>query len=144
MLALPSEAGGLSERLLHQRRGVDEDFHLHATRVGQRPGNALQPGLHDVMIVATLGVAGDDALRGVIEQGKRIAVGPIVLAEHDDGAHVFPQRPRVDAAVRVRGHPVHVAVAPVRKEGAKAGARVLRQRVGRRDADGIEASGRGL
>ncbi len=52
VLALPAEAGGFGERLLHHRRGVDEDLHL-AAGLGREPlRDALQLALDQVVIVA--------------------------------------------------------------------------------------------
>ena len=64
VLALPAKAGGAGERLLHDRRGVDEHFHLRGlggTGGGDPAGQKLQPPLHDVVIVAIARVDGDDA-----------------------------------------------------------------------------------
>ena len=54
VLALPAEARRLPQRLLHQRRGVDEHLHVGAAQPRQPAGDALQAGADHVMVVASI------------------------------------------------------------------------------------------
>ena len=76
VLALPAQPRRLRQRLLQQRRGVDEHLHL-AHRAAVHPaGQLLQPALDQLVIVAVArvdrDVARDPAAASV---GQRVAVG---------------------------------------------------------------------
>ena len=67
VLALPAEAGLFRERLLHHRRGVDEDLDVGAGSRGEPGRDLLQPALDDVVIVAVARIDGD---RGAVRAAK--------------------------------------------------------------------------
>ena len=101
VLALPAEAGARGERLLHHRGGVDEHLHVAAGLRDQPARDRLQPRLDQLVIVVALGIDRDRARgRVALEDRQRIVVRPVVHAEHDDRAHVGPQRARVARAAR--------------------------------------------
>ncbi len=146
VLALPAEAGLLGERLLHHRGGVDEHFHvdrrvdrLLAARFRRQPArHRLEPRLDDLVIVDALRIDRDRAVRPLAQDRQRVGVGPVVHAEHDDGAHLRPQRARIAAPCRGRFHPLHVAVAAVGQELAQPVER-KRDGIGTGHADDVEA-----
>ena len=74
----------------------------------------------------------------MLEDFQRIVVGAVVEPEHDDGAHLRPQRARIAAPLGGGLHPDHVAVGAFGEELLQP---LLRQRrgVGPRDADHVEA-----
>ena len=74
---------------------------------------------------------------------KRIFVGPVIDAEHDDRAHVGPQPARIGAALGTVREPVHVAMRAGVEEIAEM-LRGVRDRVGIGDADAIEAERAGF
>ena len=110
MLALPAEPGGGRERLFHHGRGVDEDLDVAARARRDLAGEFLQLALDDVMIVAIAGIDGDRADLPALQERERVFVGTVVHGEHDDAAHVGPQRLRRRAPLERLGQPVHVAV----------------------------------
>ena len=116
MLALPAEASRLAERLFHQWRGVDEHLDVGAAFASQQAGHALEPGFHDVVIVAALGVAGDRPATWICQCRQRIGLWRIVHAQHDDGAGVGPHAERMPAPFGRRRHPGHVAVTALLQE----------------------------
>ena len=61
MLALPAEAGGLGERLLHQRRRIDEDLDLALRSRAQAMRQMLELALDHIVIVAPQRIDRDDA-----------------------------------------------------------------------------------
>ena len=83
----PSPAAS-RQRLLHQRRGVDEDLDVGAAGAGKAAGDALEAGAHDVVVVLALGVAGDGAAAGLRQDRQRVAGRRVVHAQHDDRARL--------------------------------------------------------
>src|SRR5262249_4814192 len=61
VLALPPEAGGGGERLLHHRRGVDENLHVAAGLRSQPTGQCLEAELDEVVVVVAARVDRDRA-----------------------------------------------------------------------------------
>ena len=118
--------------------GVDEHLDL-AGAVGDQPARQrLQPLLDHVVIVVALGIDRDRAARALLQNRKRILVGTVIDAEHDDRAHVGPQPARIGAALRIACQPVHVAMRAGIEEIAKV-FRGQRNRIRRGDADAVEA-----
>ena len=139
MLALPAEARACRQRLFHHRRGIDKDFHL-AAGIGHEPArDILEPRLDQFVVVVTLGVNRNARFARFVENGERIVVGPVIHAEHDDGAHIGPQCIRRAAPFRGRLHPHHVAMQAV-GEKAFEPRLGLGHGVGFGDADRIEAA----
>jgi len=113
VLALPAETGCGGERLFHHRRGIDKDLHIFAGARGKTGCDLLQPPLDDVVIIA---VAGIDRNGGLVRFGKQVArifFRAVVQSEHDDGAHVAPQRFRFGTPGFRFLHPRHRAVIAV-------------------------------
>ena len=137
VLALPAEPGGRRERLFHQRGGIDEDLGVAAGSAEQPSGNRFQPRLDDLVVVIAVRVDRDGAAVRPVEDRERIAGRPVVHAEHDDRAHLGPQRARIAAPFAV-GHPTHVAVRPIGQEARKV-LPGLRDRVRARDPDDLES-----
>jgi hypothetical protein len=139
VLALPADAGGGGERLLHDRRGVDEDLDLFGGLGGEPAGDRLEPLLDEIVVVSAAGIDRDGRLVRTSEQGQRIVFGSVVEAKHDHRARLRPQRPRVAAAFRVRREPVHGAVEAAFEEAVEALGRTG-DGVGGGDADRVETS----
>ena len=59
MFALPTEAGGLGERLLHDGRGVDEHLDVLPRPAREFSRDRFQFAFDDVVVVRALGVDGD-------------------------------------------------------------------------------------
>jgi hypothetical protein len=59
------------------------------------------------------------AARALLEYRQRALIRSVIDAEHDHRAHVGPQHPRVGAAFRTCGEPVHVAMRAGLEEAAK-------------------------
>jgi hypothetical protein len=116
VLALPAESRGGGERLLHHGGGIDEHFCLAADRRDERAGDALELSLEDLVIVLALRIGRDRAALGFFEDRQRIAVGAVIEADHDDGAHLSPQRARIAASLGRALHPFHLAVHALREE----------------------------
>ena len=60
--------------------------------VGEARGELLQLALEDVVVVLALRVDRDGAARRVVERIERICLRRVAHAEHDDRAHLRPQR----------------------------------------------------
>ena len=142
VLALPAEAGRLCQRLLHHRRGIDEDFDVAAGVLDQPASKRLQPRLDHIVVVVALRIDRDGAAQALLQDRERIVLRTVIDAEHDDRARVFPQCARIAAAVGVSRHPIHVAVDAVGQELPQPLGRV-RHCVGPRDAERVEARGAG-
>ncbi|EGE58995.1 hypothetical protein RHECNPAF_2530074 [Rhizobium etli CNPAF512] len=140
VFALPAEAGGRRQGLFHDRRGIDEHFHVGAGTCGKTGGDLLQPALDDVVIIA---VAGIDRYRrsiGFGEDAARIFLRGVIEAEDDHGSHLAPERQGIAAPIARLRHPLHRAMAPGIDELAEA-LFGFGNRVGPRDAAEIEALG---
>jgi hypothetical protein len=74
------------------------------------------------------------------QYGERIFVGPVVHPEHDDGMCLWPEDLRIAAPLGGCRHPLHVAVQTFSDEAGET-LLCLRDRVGARNADGVEALG---
>ena len=86
-------------------------------RAAKRAGDLLQPALDDVVIVAVARIDGDRRRgRGCARMPRGSCVRPVVHAEHDDRAHLRPQRRGLGAPLQRLGHPVHRAVMAVGEE----------------------------
>ena len=141
MFALPAEPGARRERLLEQRRRVDEHFYVRLfrpRRSDQKRRELLELALEDIVIVAVARVDRNGAGLGALERRQRIGVGAVVEAEHDDAFGVAHQRPWIDPPLEGLGHPGHVAVRAFGEPGGEILAR-MRRRLGRSDAAGVEA-----
>jgi hypothetical protein len=98
----------------------------------------LEPGLDDVVVVVGLGIDRDGAAVASAQDRQWIGVRAVVQPQHDDRAHLRPQRARIAAARSGRCHPFHVAVGAVSQELLQS-LRRERNRIRPRDADGVEA-----
>ncbi|KVK52936.1 hypothetical protein L904_01165 [Agrobacterium sp. LY4] len=138
VLALPAETGGGGKRFFHYRCGIDKDFHILTGARGKTGGDFLQPPLDDVVIITIAGIDRDGSLVGFGKQAARIFFRTVVQPEHDDGAHVSPERFRLCPAGLGFLHPRHRAViAIVEKLSQPFGCE--RHAVRRGDATQIEA-----
>ncbi len=142
MLALPAEAGGLGQGLLHHRRRVDEDLHAGSRAGGEETGGFLQLALDHVVIVAVAGIDRDGGAVPRAEGRQRVGFGPVIESEEHDAAHLGPQDPRVGAPRRRVRHPGHGAVMALRQPGLEAFGGE-RRGVRGRHADDVEAEGLG-
>src|SRR5713226_8102217 len=137
MLALPAQSRRLRQWFFHHSSGVDEYLDLGAGCRDQPSRQRLQPLLDPAVIIIALCVDRNRAARALLEYRRRILTRSVIDAEHDHRAHVGPQHPRVSAAFRVSGEPVHVAMRAGLEEAAKIFCGIRnRSRIG--DADAIE------
>ena len=145
VLALPAEAGGGGQRLLHHRGGVAEHLHPYVALGREVATELLQPTLHDLVIVAPLGISRDRTAILPREQVERIGLGPVIRREHDDAAHPRPQGFGRRALICTVLHPAHGAVRAVAEPCGEA-IRQSRHRIGARDANvrKTEVAGAGL
>src|SRR5581483_8899515 len=124
------------------RGGVDEDLHAVAIGVPDEAAERLELRLHQIVIVAALGVDRDGRALRLIQHRQRIGAGTVVQRHRDDGPRLGPQRARVGALIRAFGEPAHVALPALLDELAEPfqplGAGVGRQR-GAGEANGVEA-----
>jgi hypothetical protein len=141
VLALPAETGGGRERLLHHGGGIDEHLYVAAPLRHQPARQRLQSRLDDLVIVVALGVDRDGTAVARRQNRQRVATLSVVHPQHDDRARLRPQRARIAATSRGRRHPFHVAMR-ARREKLLQPFQRLRDRVGTRDADDVEAMGR--
>ncbi len=119
MLALPAEPRGGGERLFHHGGGVDEHFGFAAGGLDQRAGNALELGFDDLVVILALRIGRDRAPSPRLQDRQRVPLRAVVEPEHDDGAHLVPQRARGAAPLGRRLHPGHVAVQTLGEESRK-------------------------
>ena len=77
-------------------------------------------------------------MRALLQDRKRILVGPVVDTEHDHRTHVRPQPARVGAAFGASGQPVHVAMRAGVEEIVEMFSG-LRQHIRTGDTDAIES-----
>src|SRR5690606_1505595 len=111
VLALPAQARPLSQRLLHQGGGVDEDLDLLTQPRGDLTGQDLQPSLDDLVIVVAARIDGDVARRRLLKLWPGVFVRTVVHAQDDGRLGAVPHGGGVGAALQRRLHPAHVAVA---------------------------------
>jgi hypothetical protein len=95
------------------------------------------------MIIVALRVDRDRAAFAPLEHLKRILIGPVIDAEHDDRANAPPQHPRVGAALGLRGEPVHGAMG-ARIEELTEMLAGMRDCIRTGDADAVEAERTGF
>ena len=100
VLALPAQTRIGRQRLLHQRRRVDEDLDLGAGAVRQPLPQALELALDHVMVIAIEGVDGDDAGVPVLQACHRVESWRIALRQDDGAAGIGPQGEGTGAARR--------------------------------------------
>jgi hypothetical protein len=143
VLALPAETRARRERLLHHGRRIDEHLHV-AAGIRHKPArDCLQLRLDELVIVVALRVDRDRAALALLKDRERIAVRPVIQAQHDDGARVRPEHMRVRAPRCRAGEPCHVAMRATRDKFLEPRLR-LRVRMRRRDADRVKALRTGL
>ena len=138
VLALPAEARGGGERLLHHRGGVDEHLHVAAGPRHEAAGDQLQAPLQHIVIVAVAGIDGDGAAVRLRQHREGALARAVVEGEHHHGLRLWPQHARIGAASGGLGEPVHGAVVTVGQGDGEAGAG-LGDGLGAGDADGCEA-----
>ena len=143
VLALPAQPRRLRQRLFHHGGGIDKHLYLAAGCGDQPARQRLQPLLDQIVIVVALGIDRDRAAAALLQDRQRVLVGPVIDAEHDDGAHLGPQHPRIGAALGSSAKPVHVAVAASFDKDVKMFSGVA-DRGGIGDADGVEAERKGF
>ena len=125
MFALPADAGLCGQRFFHHRRRIDEDFDIAAGSGGKAPGDAFQPALDQIMVIAILGIDGYCGLVPVAQNFERIAVGTIVHPEHQDRLHLRPKHPRITAPLSGLRQPVHGGMVACCNIGVKGGHSLL-------------------
>ena len=140
MLALPAEACGRGERLLHHRRGIDEDFQRRAGCLAEPATDGLEARLDHVVIVVAPRIDRDEAAGPVGEVVEGIARRPVIEAEHDHAAHLGPQHARIGPLLGAGLHPSHRAVPAFGQKACQASGR-RSDRIGPRQPDGVEAFG---
>ena len=77
------------------------------------------------------------AAGALLQDIKRIFVGPVIDAEHDHRTDAGPQHARIHPAFRLRGEPVHLAMGAGIEKGAEM-LRGLRNRIGTGHRDAVE------
>ncbi len=110
VLALPAEARRLRQRLLHERRRIDEDLHVAARPADELLRQLLEPALDHVVIVAVARIDGDRADLRPVERRQGIAFRPVVHGEHHDGPRLRPERDGRAALRLALLHPAHAGV----------------------------------
>ena len=110
VLALPAEAGLFRQRLFHQGRGVDKDFHLLAGLARKFLGELFQPALHHVMIIAVAGIDGNIAGGAGFQVFERIALRPVIHGDDEGGFRLRPHIGGLFPALERCFHPAHGAV----------------------------------
>jgi len=83
---------------------------LAAGLFDQHARQCLEPRLDQVVIVVALRIDRDRAAGALLQDRKRIFVGPVIDAQHDHRAHGGPKHARIGAAFRVGREPIHVAM----------------------------------
>ncbi len=116
VLALPTHARRLGQRLFQDRRGVDEDLHLRREFGGDETRQPFQFFLEHVVIIGALGIGGNRAESFFRQHRERIAIGGVIRSEHDNAFGLRPQCLRIGAALCVARHPLHRAVTALLKE----------------------------
>src|SRR4051794_20613689 len=110
VLALPADARGLRERLLHHRGGVDEDLELAAAVFDEPSRQSFQRLLEGLVIVAALSIDGHAPELGPGRECHRVGRRGITHRERDRGLCLGPERERRYALVGPRLHPSHGSV----------------------------------
>src|SRR5262249_9156916 len=90
------------------------------------------------VVILALRVDRDGATLALRQNGEWVVIRSVIEAEHDDRAHIAPERAWVAAAGRRGLHPGHIALRAVGQEGFEASLGV-RRGVGMRDAEHVEA-----
>ncbi len=137
VLALPAQTRRLRERLLHHRRGIDEDLDLAARRLDQPSPQTLQPPLDQIVVILPLRIDTDRPPVALIQHRQRIGVGRIDLGQHDDRPRLWPKRCGTAPPFGPLGHPAHLPVMTLGKPGRQP-PRPLRHRIRCADPDGRE------
>ena len=101
VLALPADARRRRERLLHHRRGIDEDLDVAAIGLGDPAREPLQPPLEHVVIVAALAHRPRRRrARAVRAPASGSCGGRVIHAQRDDALGLAPQIRRVGCGAR--------------------------------------------
>ena len=126
VLALPAQARGLRQRLLHHRGGVHEHLDRVAPRIlgrlrllQQPAAHALEPLLHHVVVVAPARIDAHRRPVGPARGLQRIAFGRVALGQHHDRARLAPERARIGAPCGAVLHPPHLSVHSLAEERAE-------------------------
>ncbi len=124
MLPLPAQPRLRRQRLLHDRRGIDENLHLHTRRGAgdDELREVLQPALDDVVVIAMPRIDRDIAPIRLAQRRKRVALRRVTCAQRYDAADVGPKRARIAALLHPSRQPAHLAMLPGGKEIAQPGA----------------------
>ena len=108
VLALPTDSGGLAKRLLHHRRGIDEDLELARGFAFDQPARErLERLLDHIVIVAPLRINRNARLLRVLCKCQRIDIGRIAHAQRNDAAGFGPEPLRRSALGLAGLHPFH-------------------------------------
>ena len=113
VFALPTEAGGLGQRLFHHRCCIDKHLHLagcfaiFSCFTHQFLRQLLQLSFDDIVVIAATGINRDRATVFERECGEGVAVRPVIHAKHDNRAHLRPQGLWRGALVFAVAHPLH-------------------------------------
>ena len=137
MLALPAHARLCGERLFHQRRRIDENFHLSPRLGHEGAGELFQARLDEVMIVPAPRIDGDVSDSAFGQQLHRVDTRPIVQCDDDSRFRPGPHGGRGPAPVQRGFHPLHLAMATVCHESLKPFT-CRPWLIGPRDADAVE------
>ena len=137
MLALPADPRRLRQRLLHHRRGVDEDLDLRPGLRHQPAPEPLQPLLDQVVIVAPPRIDADRPAVAPRQHRQRVLLRRIDLRQHDHRPRLRPERRRRPAPAHPLRHPAHLPV-PARRHEGREPPRRLGDRIRRADAAGGE------
>lgn len=119
VFALPAEPGALREGLLHQRRGVDENFDVCIGFARKPLCELLQLALDDVVIVAPGGIRRNETILLLLQKRDRVIGAGVALADEDRAFCVGPKRLRMLArigAFALLAEPFHVAMAALLQE----------------------------
>jgi len=120
VLALPAEARGFRQRLLHHRRRIAEDLHPDIAPGRQEAPEFLQFALQDFVIITPLRVGRDGAPIAAGQEREGIILRPVAHREDGDAAPPRPEAGRAGALVRPLLHPRHGAVGPFREPAREA------------------------
>ena len=138
VLALPADPGLLGQRLLQDRRRVDEHLDRGAEPAVHPAGQLLETALDQVVVIAMAGVHRDRRALTSGQRRERVLVRAIVHANDDHRPRLRPEGAGALSALRVAREPDHVAVAALGNVAAIGVLPVARQ-IGRGKADGLEA-----
>ena len=113
MFTLPANTRFFSQRLFHQRRGIDEDLDLLAGFFREGPRELFEALLEQVMIIGVLRIDANHAFRAPLKPRQRVLLRSVVQTDDHGRLRLRPHGGWMLTPRQRLLHPAHRTVMPV-------------------------------